>query len=347
MSLKISKSERRQILEQHQSLKNVLLKGKVNTDNTLQEQQAAIGTDKINKAIQVCRGLKGAQLGTIKNPTWTNGQKYAAAIVGDKFYTTLVHSLSTPNDPKYTFFVVTPYTKPDGTSGSKITSNDYWYCKGVDAAAPNTQAQTDDIKKYTDANWKERKDIGATDAQVYDKNLYDQIKIGNTVLFRLKANQQSTGNDQQQTDALAPYVALGGTQTPTNEQSQYWKQLQIPGSERYFGKVITMWFPPNKITNAAAKAAELAGKEAGDQRFDAKTCKGYINQLNQYFEERNTTRVAPSTIEFLRDAVSACGAQHYGKGDFNDFGASNKILDKLRGKGNGGPLSDSPYRINF
>jgi len=347
MSLKISKSERKQILEQHQSLKNVLLKGKVNADNTLQEQQAAIGTDKINKAIQVCKKMTGAQLGTIKNPTWTSGQKYAAAIIGSKYYTTLVHSLSTPNAPKYTFFVVSPYTKPDGTSGNKITSNGWWSCKAVDSAAPNTQAQTDDIKKYTDANWKERKDIGATDAQVYDKNLYDQIKIGNTVLFRLKANQQSIGNDQLQTDALAPYVALGGTQTPTNEQSQYWKQLQIPGSERYFGKVITMWFPPNKITVAAAKAAELANKEAGDQRFTADTCKGYIKQLNQYFEERNTTRVAPSTIEFLRDAVSACGAQHYGKGDFNDFGASNKILDKLRGKGNGGPLSDSPYRINF
>jgi hypothetical protein len=108
-----------------------------------------------------------------------------------------------------------------------------------------------------------------------------------------------------------------------------------------------MWFPPNKITVAAAKAAELADKEAGDQTFDAKTCKGYIEKFNQYYEQRKTLRIAPSTIDALRDSVASCASQHYGKGDFNDFGATNKILDKLRGKGNGGPLSDSPYRIDF
>jgi hypothetical protein len=353
MSLKISKKERKTILEQHQSLKNIILKSIVSSKNSVQEQQGgAIGLDTINKAKQVCKGLTNAEVTPFKSRTLTNGQSYAALSVTVspneiKYYTTMPDAIpyglnkNGQQVNRYTVFVINPTggMSQQGKDIPTLIRKEWWSCSNLNAptapVGPSAETLKDIENEVAQGGWTKKADLLAKMSQSEIDSLYQ--KHPKYDLYKLKVQSGKTGGftPQQQAFIDAWTSKVGGTfknvLTDDELASGQWEAMIVPGSEARFPNGLTIY-------KSAVKSEET----------EKSKCRDTIERFYNMWRDKTSGTISTAEFTKLKDSAQACKDRNRNWGGvFSKVDDYIKILTGNDPKGRG-PLSygeDSKFRL--
>lgn len=272
----------------------------------------------------------------------------------------------------YTFEVV----KTDA-SGNRTESGKYqWTCKALtpevikaDAAAvaAAAKAKTDAESAATDniartkeeGNWKERKDINDTDANIENPKMYEKKVVNGVTLYRSKASTSiASGLTKDQTSIITAWEDKGYKlrKDLTPEEAKTWKEVVVsPASEGYFSQDLKMFFDPNTLTKGVGTGDTKVSvttviQKAVNNRIptDKKDCKETIEAYYISFKKKRP--LEPNEFDALKTKTQACKNEFYGDWGVLLSGGKkvDEILDIMAGTKPGGPSSygnDSKWRI--
>jgi hypothetical protein len=327
----ISESEKKQILEQHNTFKKVLEEKLKSSEKVISEQSAPIfaGNLTISDVIRKC--VTGPNIKA--EPIFFRKTQPAIRVIGGpdnvRIYTNEVNTTF----GGYNWYVL-------NTAENKILKGPFsWNCKALTAASPE---QSQDIQRLkSEYKWKEKSEINATSddlATLYEKHpKYD--------LYRLKTDSQISGGlTPEQNAFIKQYTDKGGILTLTPEQrasGNYIPQIVSKAGQNGFSQDMIIYFPPNDLKNVQNTTATT------DQLIPVDDCKKIIETY--YSAYINQTRVPRGEFEGNKLKAQACVNQHYGQ--WGILGGGRKLdnyIDKLTGQIAGGPGSygeGSEYRL--
>jgi hypothetical protein len=332
----ISESEKKQILEQHNTFKKVLnskLEEKLkSSEKVISEQSAPIfaGNLTISDVIRKC--VTGPNIKA--EPIFFRKTQPAIKVIGGpdnvRIYTNEVNSTF----GGYNWYVL-------NTAENKILKGPFsWNCKALTASSPE---QSQDIQRLkSEYGWKEKSEINATSDDL--ATLYEKHPKYN--LYRLKSQSQITGGlTPEQNAFIKQYTDKGGILTLTPEQrasGNYIPQTVSKAGENGFTQDMIIYFPPNDLKNVKNTTATT------DQLIPVDDCKKIIEAY--YSAYINQTRVPRGEFEGNKLKAQACVNQHYGQwgGLFSGGNKLDNYINKLTGQIAGGPGSygtGSEYRL--
>jgi hypothetical protein len=378
LKFEYSEDEKRAILEQHNLFKEAL-QSKVKRlmiNEQVEDGSGATlgGKDLLTAAInKKCKIAVGGELQSedgdpskpyviYKKADYNSNNGYFK--IGDELYI----------KDDFTFDVVST----DASGAKKVTKGLQWACKALtaeadaakkaaedaaaqakqdaDAAAAQAKQDADAAAKTNvertkqEGEWKERKDINDTDANVENPQMYEKKVVNGVTLYRRISGKGIAGAlDSRQQAVVNKWIAQGAKleKDVDAEQAKTWtRKLVSPKSEGLFSEDFYMYFPPTTITNAEITTAfQKAVQEQTPE--SPKDCKETIEAYYSAFKKKK--RIEPNMLNAMREKVQACKNEYYGS--WGAFRGGNKIdeyLDMLSGVKSGGPSSygdDSKWRL--
>jgi len=275
----------------------------------------------------------------VSNGCLKNGKIYTLKSTGKYIY-----RATSKSGKQLNFFADETYEVIDPTTKKQIKSGKF----NCTAAATSTAQTTTDIEREkTQGNWKERKDIVATDAEI--NSLYEPHPKYKG-LYRLKATTQISSGLSDQQKAFIEVWEKKGYKLNINEKeraSGLFKQYAIEGSEGIFpAPGLKMWASAESL-NDATLTNDLTSSVAA-QTMSKDDCKTAITQFYTAWKEGTTL----PNLSLVKEKVQRCKRKFYKKwsklGIFDGGNNLDNMLDILSGKGEDVPTlygDDSKFRI--
>jgi hypothetical protein len=324
----INQIERDRILEMHSKFKKSLISEQVDDLKTKLDKFLSDGCVKNGEIVQL----------QTKNPALQ--------------YAIRQESTKTPGKFRY-FFADYRVGIFDG-SGKFQFSPSKWSCAGVQqataaaataATAASNAADTSLVQQ--EGGWAEAKDIKTTRENLENPQMFEKKVVNGVTLYRSIINKGVTGGlTPEQIKVVKKYTDLGGKlrKDLDAEEAQTWTSKVVYPAGTLFSQDLVMFFPPSNVKGTEGSKVDSEFKKAvTNQTPTSKSdCR---DTIEAYYEAwRTKQRIEQSTLLPMKEKVQACANYFEGKWG----GALSKIdnyIEILRGDREGGPLSDSKWRI--
>jgi hypothetical protein len=325
----ITQVDRESILEMHSKMKKPLISEQVVTD--LKGQLNKILTD-----------------GCVKNGKIVTMQTKNPALQ----FAIKQESTKTPGKFRYFF--------ADGRVGVFDSSNKFQFlpgkldCTEVQQAAAQavtaaTQAANaaDTALVQQEGGWAEAKDIKTTRENLENPQMFEKKVVNGVTLYRSIINKGVTGGlTPEQIKVIKKYTDLGGKlrKDLDAEEAQTWSSKVVYPAGTLFAEDLVMFFPPKNVVGAdGGNIEQQFTKAISNQTPTSKRdCR---DTIEAYYEAwRTKKRVEPNTLLPMKEKVQACANEFEGKWG-GILSRIDNYVDILKGNKEGGPLSDSKWRI--
>lgn len=324
----ISESEVKEILSMHKSLK--------------EQDEKKASTDVTSDLVKLRKAIEAGCLKNGKLLTNANQTKY-------------VYRATTKSGKGVDFTADMNYRFSDGSKTGK------WKCDKIAQMDAATAAATvnNDSKITTELKkgWKKLETLKAegVDLTTLDR-VYDTQVIGNVTLYRQKGDSTKFTKDtstsefnKDQQSFVDNFEGKGYVLNPTRIQQTRMvavtdKDLGAPSD--LFPNGLTMYYDPAKQSAMKGRDGSVLGGILDNQSVDRNVCRKNIEDFYKSFKRSKSIVADPATIVKAKRIVQACKDEHYGK--WGIAGGGNRMdnyLDILSGDKEGGPLSDSKWRI--
>ena len=339
---KISKSEKQQILDLHNLVRESLTK---KTKNKVINEQAAplTGEALLNSAIEKCRIAKG---GVIRRATGKPSIIYKVADydspagnfqVGDELFILSDMTFSVKRNNQY--------IKNNAGQIKKIS----WQCSALKPFSP-TNAEIEQLKGQ---GWKTKEELAAMGKDITNMRDYQEKRIGDVILY--KGTPVATGNVQSGSAGGQAWIQwmIDNDFIPQPTDTEKTKLVPILVSKTGysgtdFPKDAKVWFDPLQKP-ALAKANQLGQNlEATDPGRE--NCRKIVDSFYDTFMVSRSEREEdlPNRADIIKQkmAVQRCVFDFYNR--WGVFGGGKKLdqkIDILTGSVGGGPKRNSIFRL--
>ena len=325
----ITQIDRESILEMHSKMKKPLISEQAVTD--LKSQLNKILTD-----------------GCIKNGKIVTMQSKNPALQ----FAIKQESTKTPGKFRYFF--------ADGRAGIFDANGKFQFlpgkldCTEVQQAAAQavtaaTQAANaaDTALVQQEGGWAEAKDIKTTRENLENPQMFEKKVVNGVTLYRSVISKGVTGGlTPEQIKVIKKYTDLGGKlrKDLDAEEAQTWSSKVVYPAGTLFAEDLVMFFPPKNVVGADGGNIEQQFTNAISNQTprSKKDCK---DTIEAYYEAwRTKKRIEPNTLLPMKEKVQACANEFEGKWG-GVLSRVDNYVEILRGDREGGPLSDSKWRI--
>jgi hypothetical protein len=325
----ITQTDREAILEMHSKMKKPLVSEQVVTD--LKSQLNKLLTD-----------------GCVKNGKIVSMQTKNPALQ----FAIKQESTKTPGKFRYFF--------ADGRAGIFDGNGKFQFlpgkldCSEVQQAAAQavtaaTQAANaaDTALVQQEGGWKEAKDIKTTRENLENPKLFEKKVVNGVTLYRSVISSGVTaGLTPEQIKVIKKYTDLGGKlrKDLDAEEAQTWTSKVVYPAGTLFAEDLVMFFPPSNVVGADGGNIEQQFNKASANQTprSKKDCR---DTIEAYYEAwRTKKRIEPNTLLPMKEKVQACANEFEGKWG-GVLSRIDNYVEILRGDREGGPLSDSKWRI--
>ena len=329
----ITQVDRESILEMHSKMKKPLISEQVVTD--LKSQLNKILTD-----------------GCVKNGKIVTMQTKNPALQ----FAIKQESTKTPGKFRYFF--------ADGRAGIFDANGKFQFlpgkldCSEIQQAAANavtvaTQAANaaDTALVQQEGGWKEAKEIKTTRENLENPKMFEKKVVNGVTLYRSVISSGVTaGLTDEQIKVIKKYTDLGGKlrKDLDAEEAQTWSSKVVYPAGTLFAEDLVMFFPPGNVVGNLSSTSggtieNQFNKAVTNQTPTSKRdCK---DTIEAYYEAwRTKKRVEPNTLLPMKEKVQACANEFEGKWG-GVLSRIDNYVEILRGDREGGPLSDSKWRI--
>ena len=325
----ITQIDRDSILEMHSKMKKPLISEQVDTDLKT----------KLNKILtDGC--VKNGKIVTLqtKNPALQFAIKQ--------------ESTKTPGKFRYFF--------ADGRAGIFDANGKFEFLSGKLDCTEVQQAATQAANAVTQAanaadtalvqqegGWQEAKDIKTTRENLENPKMFEKKVVNGVTLYRSVISSGVTaGLTPEQIKVIKKYTDLGGKlrKDLDAEEAQTWSSKVVYPAGTLFAEDLVMFFPPKNVVGAdGGNIEQQFTKAISNQTPTSKRdCK---DTIEAYYEAwRTKKRIEPNTLLPMKEKVQACANEFQGKWG-GVLSRIDNYVDILRGDKEGGPLSDSKWRI--
>ena len=325
----ITQTDREAILEMHSKMKKPLISEQVDAD--LKSKLNKILTD-----------------GCVKNGKIVTMQTKNPALQ----FAIKQESTKTPGKFRYFF--------ADGRAGIFDDNGKFQFlpgkldCTEVQQAAAQavtaaTQAANaaDTALVQQEGGWAEAKDIKTTRENLENPQMFEKKVVNGVTLYRSIINKGVTGGlTPEQIKVIKKYTDLGGKlrKDLDAEEAQTWSSKVVYPAGTLFAEDLVMFFPPKNVVGAdGGNIEQQFTKAISNQTPTSKRdCR---DTIEAYYEAwRTKKRVEPNTLLPMKEKVQACANEFEGKWG-GILSRIDNYVDILKGNKEGGPLSDSKWRI--
>ena len=325
----ITQIDRDSILEMHSKMKKPLISEQVDTDLKT----------KLNKILtDGC--VKNGKIVTLqtKNPALQFAIKQ--------------ESTKTPGKFRYFF--------ADGRAGIFDANGKFEFLSGKLDCTEVQQAATQAANTVTQAanaadtalvqqegGWQEAKDIKTTRENLENPKMFEKKVVNGVTLYRSVISSGVTaGLTPEQIKVIKKYTDLGGKlrKDLDAEEAQTWSSKVVYPAGTLFAEDLVMFFPPKNVVGAdGGNIEQQFTKAISNQTPTSKRdCK---DTIEAYYEAwRTKKRIEPNTLLPMKEKVQACANEFEGKWG-GVLSRIDNYVEVLRGDREGGPLSDSKWRI--
>ncbi len=261
---------------------------------------------------------------------------------------------STKTPGKFRYFFA------DGRAGIFDTNGKFQFlpgkldCTEVQQAAAQavtaaTQAANaaDTALVQQEGGWAEAKDIKTTRENLENPQMFEKKVVNGVTLYRSVISKGVTGGlTPEQIKVIKKYTDLGGKlrKDLDAEEAQTWSSKVVYPAGTLFAEDLVMFFPPKNVVGAdGGNIEQQFTKAISNQTPTSKRdCK---DTIEAYYEAwRTKKRIEPNTLLPMKEKVQACANEFQGKWG-GVLSRIDNYVDILRGDKEGGPLSDSKWRI--
>ena len=325
----ITQTDREAILEMHSKMKKPLVSEQVVTD--LKSQLNKLLTD-----------------GCVKNGKIVSMQTKNPALQ----FAIKQESTKTPGKFRYFF--------ADGRAGIFDTNGKFQFLSGKLDCSEIRQAAAQAVTAATQAanaaditlvqqegGWQEAKDIKTTRENLENPKMFEKKVVNGVTLYRSVISKGVTGGlTPEQIKVIEKYTKLGGKlrKDLDAEEAQTWTSKVVYPAGTLFAEDLVMFFPPSNVVGADGGNIEQQFNNAISNQTprSKKDCR---DTIEAYYEAwRTKKRVEPNTLLPMKEKVQACANQFEGQWG-GILSRIDDYVDILRGDKEGGPLSDSKWRI--
>ena len=325
----ITQIDRDSILEMHSKMKKPLISEQVVTD--LKSQLNKILTD-----------------GCVKNGKIVTMQTKNPALQ----FAIKQESTKTPGKFRYFF--------ADGRAGIFDANGKFQFLPGKLDCTEVQQAAAQAVTAATQAanaadialvqqegGWAEAKDIKTTRENLENPQMFEKKVVNGVTLYRSVISKGVTGGlTPEQIKVIKKYTDLGGKlrKDLDAEEAQTWSSKVVYPAGTLFAEDLVMFFPPKNVVGADGGNIEQQFTNAISNQTprSKKDCK---DTIEAYYEAwRTKKRIEPNTLLPMKEKVQACANEFEGKWG-GILSRIDNYVDILRGDKEGGPLSDSKWRI--
>lgn len=318
----ISESEVNRILSMHKSLK----------EQTEMKKVTDISSDLVMLRKAITAGcLKGGRILTNSNQS-----KY-------------VYRATSKSGKTVDFTADMNYKFGDGSKSGKWKCDEMAQMEVTAAQAAQQQAaNTEDINRMKkEGGWQEANELKTTRENLDNPQMFEKKVVSGVTLYRpVISSGVSAGLTPEQIKVVKKYTDLGGKlrKDLDAEEAQTWTSKVVYPAGTLFSQDLVMFFPPSNVKGTEGSKVDSEFKKAvTNQTPTSKSdCR---DTIEAYYEAwRTKQRIEQSTLLPMKEKVQACANYFEGKWG----GALSKIdnyIEILRGDREGGPLSDSKWRI--
>ena len=218
--------------------------------------------------------------------------------------------------------------------------------QAVTAAAQAANA-ADTALVQQEGGWAEAKDIKTTRENLENPQMFEKKVVNGVTLYRSIINKGVTGGlTPEQIKVIKKYTDLGGKlrKDLDAEEAQTWSSKVVYPAGTLFAEDLVMFFPPKNVVGAdGGNIEQQFTKAISNQTPTSKRdCR---DTIEAYYEAwRTKKRVEPNTLLPMKEKVQACANEFEGKWG-GILSRIDNYVDILKGNKEGGPLSDSKWRI--
>ena len=247
------------------------------------------------------------------------------------------------------FFANMTYKFSDGSKSGKWKCDEIAQMKVTAAQAAQQQAaNTEDINRMKkEGGWQEANELKTTRENLDNPQMFEKKVVSGVTLYRpVISSGVSAGLTPEQIKVVKKYTDLGGKlrKDLDAEEAETWTSKVVYPAGTLFSQDLVMFFPPSNVKGTEGSKVDSEFKKAvTNQTPTSKSdCR---DTIEAYYEAwRTKQRIEQSTLLPMKEKVQACANYFEGKWG----GALSKIdnyIEILRGDREGGPLSDSKWRI--
>jgi hypothetical protein len=318
----ISESEVKEILSMHKLLK----------EQTEMKKVTDTSSDLVMLRKAITAGcLKGGRILTNANQT-----KY-------------VYRATTKSGKTVDFTADMNYKFGDGSKLGKWKCDEIAQMEVTAAQAAQQQVANaaDTALVQQEGGWKEAKDIKTTRENLENPKLFEKKVVNGVTLYRAVISSGVTaGLTPEQIKVIEKYTKLGGKlrKDLDAEEAQTWTSKVVYPAGTLFAEDLVMFFPPSNVVGADGGNIEQQFNNAISNQTprSKKDCR---DTIEAYYEAwRTKKRIEPNTLLPMKEKVQACANEFEGKWG-GVLSRIDNYVEILRGDREGGPLSDSKWRI--
>jgi hypothetical protein len=214
-------------------------------------------------------------------------------------------------------------------------------------AATQAANAADTALVQQEGGWAEAKDIKTTRENLENPQMFEKKVVNGVTLYRSIINKGVTGGlTPEQIKVIKKYTDLGGKlrKDLDAEEAQTWSSKVVYPAGTLFAEDLVMFFPPKNVVGAdGGNIEQQFTKAISNQTPTSKRdCR---DTIEAYYEAwRTKKRVEPNTLLPMKEKVQACANEFEGKWG-GILSRIDNYVDILKGNKEGGPLSDSKWRI--
>jgi hypothetical protein len=328
----ISESEVKEILSMHKLLK----------EQTEMKKVTDTSSDLVMLRKAITAGcLKGGRILTNANQT-----KY-------------VYRATTKSGKTVDFTADMNYKFGDGSKSGKWKCDEIAQMEVTAAQAAQQQVANaaDTALVQQEGGWAEAKDIKTTRENLENPKMFEKKVVNGVTLYRSIIGKGVTaGLTPEQIKVIEKYTKLGGKlrKDLDAEEAQTWSSKVVYPAGTLFAEDLVMFFPPGNVVGSnrdkidddspmGSKIEDEFNKAKNSQTPKSKRdCK---DTIESYYEAwRTKKRIEPNTLLPMKEKVQACANEFEGKWG-GVLSRIDNYVEILRGDREGGPLSDSKWRI--
>jgi hypothetical protein len=215
-------------------------------------------------------------------------------------------------------------------------------------AATQAANAADTALVQQEGGWAEAKDIKTTRENLENPQMFEKKVVNGVTLYRSIINKGVTGGlTPEQIKVIKKYTDLGGKlrKDLDAEEAQTWSSKVVYPAGTLFAEDLVMFFPPKNVVGAdGGNIEQQFTKAISNQTPTSKRdCR---DTIEAYYEAwRTKKRVEPNTLLPMKEKVQACANEFEGKWG-GILSRIDNYVDILKGNKEGGPLSDSKWRID-
>jgi hypothetical protein len=318
----ISESEVKEILSMHKLLK----------EQTEMKKVTDTSSDLVMLRKAITAGcLKGGRILTNANQT-----KY-------------VYRATSKSGKTVDFTADMNYKFGDGSKSGKWKCDEIAQMEVTAAQAAQQQAanMADTALVQQEGGWQEAKDIKTTRENLENPQMFEKKVVNGVTLYRAVISSGVTGGlTPEQIKVVKKYTDLGGKlrKDLDAEEAQTWTSRVVYPAGTLFSQDLVMFFPPSNVRGAEGGNVKAQfNKAISNQTPTSKSdCR---DTIDAYYEAwRTKKRIEPNTLLPMKEKVQACANEFEGKWG-GVLSRIDNYVEILRGDREGGPLSDSKWRI--